>query len=189
MTTPRGPGQRAGLSRDAVLGAARLLLAEDGLERLTMRAIADALGVAPNALYSHVASKSAMVDDLLDGVLAAVAAPSGDDPATGLREVMASTYDVLIAHADLVPVYLARQGSRGPNAQRLGVIMNDLLGRAGLEGTAVGEARRVLIVYAIGFAAFSTPGGTDPAAVGVEPARANFNRGLGWLVDGIIGAD
>jgi TetR/AcrR family tetracycline transcriptional repressor len=184
----RGPGQRAGLTREAILAAARSLLAAGGLESLTMRAIADDLGVAPNALYSHVANKSALVDDLLDDVLAEVAEPSVDEPSTGLRQVMASTYEVLLAHADLVPVYLARQGARGPNAQRLGAIMDDLLVKAGLAGASVGEARRVLIVYTIGLAAFSAQipigPGEDPP-VRPDEARDQFARGLDWLLAGI----
>ncbi len=70
MTSTRGPGQRAGLSRDRVLDVATDLLAESGT--VTMRAVAQRLGVAPNALYSHVADKTELVDGVLDRVLAQV---------------------------------------------------------------------------------------------------------------------
>jgi AcrR family transcriptional regulator len=187
----RTPGQRAGLTRTAVLAAARDLLATGGLEALTMRAVAERLDVAPNALYSHVASKTALVDDLLDDVLAGVEASATEvgDPRTGLRRLMASTYDLLLAHPDLVPLYLARQGARGPNAQRLGHIVDTLLARAGIHGTAVGEARRVLIVYTIGFAAFATRppvDGTGDPPLTADELLANFTRGLRWLVAGIV---
>ena len=124
-----------------------------------MRGLATRLGVAPNALYSHVDSKTALVDAVLDDVLGEVAAPSPDtpDPVAGLHALMASTYEVLLAHPDLVPVYLARQGARGPNARGLGDTMLVLLARAGVEGQAAIEALRVLIVYTIGFAAFDRP--------------------------------
>lgn len=105
------------LTRAAVLSAARDLLADEGLESLTMRGLAENLDVAPNALYSHVASKTALIDDLLDEVLAEVQAPTQDveDPIGGVHLLMASTYDVLLAHPALVPLYLARQGARGPD--------------------------------------------------------------------------
>jgi TetR/AcrR family transcriptional regulator, tetracycline repressor protein len=185
----RSPGQRAGLTRGRVLAAARELLAEEGLTALTMRGLATRLGVAPNALYSHVDSKTALVDAVLDDVLGEVTAPSSDapDPVAGLHALMASTYEVLLAHPDLVPVYLARQGARGPNARVLGDTMLVLLARAGVEGQPAIEALRVLIVYTIGFAAFDRP--RADAAVPAAKLAGNFDRGLGWLLAGVTGAE
>ncbi len=173
-----------------MLAAAHQLLAERGLEALTMRGLAERLDVAPNALYSHVPSKTALIDDVLDDVLAEVEAPTGDveDPHAGLHSLMASTYEVLLAHADLIPLYLARQGARGPNAQRLGDIMLTLLADAGVTGTRAREALRVLIVYTIGFAAFTTRPPIDAGAgpeLPAEEVRGNFDSGLRWLLAGI----
>ena len=186
----RGPGQRAGLSREAVLAAAADLLAAEGLDALTMRALARRLDVAPNALYSHVAGKTALVDALLDAVLAAVQAPDPEraDPVAGLHALMVSTYDVLLAHPDLVPLYLARQGARGPHAQHLGEVMTVLLGRAGVHGPAAAVALRVLVVHTIGSAAFATraplvPGEGPP--LGPEALRDTLADGLRWLLAGI----
>jgi TetR/AcrR family transcriptional regulator, tetracycline repressor protein len=167
-----------------VLAAARDLLAERSLEGLTMRALAERLDVTPNALYSHVASKTALLDEVLDDVLAEVEAPAADvaDPVAGLHALMVSTHDVLLAHPDLVPLYLARQGARGANAQRLGDVMLALLARSGVSGPAARGALRVLIIYTIGFAAFAA----DPA-LRAQELLDNFDRGLGWLLAGITG--
>jgi TetR/AcrR family tetracycline transcriptional repressor len=186
----RSPGQRAGLTKGRVIAAARELLAEHGLEALTMRAVANRLGVSPNALYSHVANKTELVDDVLDDVLAEVRAPDSEteDPRTGLHELMASTHEVLLAHPDLVPVYLARQGARGPNAQRLGDVMVSLLARAGVTGARAHEALYVLVVYTIGFAAFATRGPlvlSDEIEAPSDELVANFENGLRWLLAGI----
>ena len=178
----RGPGQRAGLTRERVLAAARALAAERGLAGLSMRTLAAALGVRPNALYSHVASKDALVDALLDGVLAEVEVPDAGapDPLAGVHAMLTSTYRVLLAHADLVPAFLARQGARGPNAQHLGVVLRALLGRAGVQGDAAQEALNVLVVHAIGSAAFASG-----APLGGDGGAAHFDRGLRWLLTGI----
>jgi AcrR family transcriptional regulator len=179
-----------------VLAAARALLAEQGVEALTMRALADRLGVMPNTLYSHVANKAALIDDILDDVLAHIVAPAADvkDPRAGLHALMTSTYDVLLAHADLVPLYLAQQGARGSNARRLGDVMLALLERLGVRGRRAREALRVLIIYTIGFAAFTTRPPLEPDGVGDAPGdpklspqelRQNFDRGLRWLMAGI----
>ncbi|MEU1664761.1 helix-turn-helix domain-containing protein [Streptomyces sparsogenes] len=190
MQPGRTAGQRAGLTRETVLRAARELLAEGGLTALSMRALAGRLDVAPNALYSHVANKTALIDDLLDDVLAGVEAPAPDTgaPVTRLHQLMASTYTVLLAHPDLVPLYLSRQGARGPHAQRLGNIAAALLRRAGVPEPAASEALRVLIVYTIGFAAFTShlpEGAGTEHQPGAAELHDNFGRGLGWLLTGI----
>jgi TetR/AcrR family tetracycline transcriptional repressor len=173
-----------------MLAAAHGLLAEGGPQALTMRALAQRLDVTPNALYSHVPNKTALIDDLIDDVLAGVEAPSLDTgyPRAALHRLMASTYDTLLARPDLVPLYLARRGARGPNAQRLGGIVLGLLDRVGVDTASAPEALRVLIVYTIGFAAFaSSPPiypASDPPAPG-EELQANFDRGLSWLLTGI----
>ena len=175
-----------------VLAAAQKLLAEDGLEALTMRALARRLEVAPNALYSHVATKMALVDDILDDVLAAVEVPDPDrgDWQAGLRTMMASTHRVLLAHPDLVPLYLARQGARGPNAQRLGEVMLSLLRRGGVTGPSAREAQRALIVHAIGSAAFTARrplerGQGDADGQPRAELIRTFERSLSWLLAGI----
>lgn len=187
MRSSRGPGQRAGLSRDRVLDAATDLLAERGT--VTMRAVAQQLGVAPNALYSHVADKTELVDGVLDRVLAQVEAPQPDpagDPGGALHRLMTSTHDVLLRHPQLVPAFLARQGARGENAQRLGAVMLEHLAAAGITGDAAREALRVLIVYTIGFAAFD--GAPDERPLARPDLQATFDRGLRWLITGIIGS-
>jgi len=190
MEAARAPGQRAGLTHAAVLAAARELVAEGGADALTMRALARRLQVAPNALYSHVESKTQVLDDLLDDLLASVEAPGLDveDPVAGITALMTSTYTVLTAHPDLVPLFLARQGARGPNAVALGRLMDALLARAGVSGAAAWEARRVLIVHTIGFAAFATgaPLASDAdRPIPAEESRRNFSRSLRWLLAGI----
>ena len=179
----RGPGQRAGLTRAAVLDTAHALLAEEGFDALTMRALARRLGVAPNALYSHVPGKTELVDALLDDRLSLVEVPDPDapDPVAALAALMTSSYEVLLGRPDLLPLYLSRQGSRGPNALRLGVATDALLTRLGLAAEAVPAARRALIVHAIGGAAFA--GADGPVAR--DLARTDFTRSLRWLLDGI----
>lgn len=180
----RGPGTRAGLTRAAVLQAARALLAEEGLPALTMRALARRLDVAPNALYSHVPGKDELVDALLDDHLAAVHDPTADatEPVAAVTELMTSTFDVLLAAPGLLPVYLARRGARGENAIRLGETMDTLLARAGVPEAAIPTARRNLIVHAIGSAAFATANGPPQDCT----PRDAFVAGLEWLLAGIV---
>lgn len=182
MPDERGPGHRAGLSRTAVVAAARDLLSGGGVEAVSLRAVARRLDVAPNAIYSHVSGKTDLIDALLDDLLGAVPVPAEDanDPVAALYELMTATYDVLVAHPDVVPLYLARQGARGTNAVSLGAVMEVLLTRAGVSADDVGEALRVLIVHTIGSAAFAANAGSVP-----EVGRT-FLQSLRWLLTGIV---
>jgi AcrR family transcriptional regulator len=60
----RGPER--GLSIDAVVAAAMDLADRNGLESVTMRRIAQVLGVAPMTLYTYVPGKAELIDLLLD---------------------------------------------------------------------------------------------------------------------------
>lgn len=60
----RGPQQ--GLSIDAVVAAATELADFSGLEAVTMRRAAQALGVAPMTLYTYVPGKTELLDLMLD---------------------------------------------------------------------------------------------------------------------------
>ncbi|MDQ5855197.1 MAG: TetR/AcrR family transcriptional regulator [Actinomycetota bacterium] len=64
----RGP--RQGLSIGAVVRAATTLADSDGLAAVTMRRVAQALGVAPMTLYTYVPSKAELLDLMLDAAYA-----------------------------------------------------------------------------------------------------------------------
>jgi TetR/AcrR family tetracycline transcriptional repressor len=190
VSTQRSPGQRAGLDRDTVLKTARAVLDSGGLEHLSMRAIARALRVAPNALYNYITDKNELLDAVLDDVLGEVKVPSRSqiarEPLEAVRSIMLSSYEVLIAHPGLMSAYFDRQGARGVQAQQLGVVTLDALARAGLDQHQAHEALRVLIVNTMGFAAISArPDPTQPGVISTVELRRNFNNSLTWLLKGI----
>ena len=60
---PRGRrGPRPGLSVERIVRAAIAIADRDGLEAVTMRRLADSLGVRPMALYTYVPGKSELLD-------------------------------------------------------------------------------------------------------------------------------
>ncbi|HEX4096447.1 MAG TPA: TetR/AcrR family transcriptional regulator [Caulobacteraceae bacterium] len=68
------------LDRDRIAAAALAVADERGFEGFTMRAVADALGVTPMALYHHVADKAALAALLVEAAINAqpLPAPTGD---------------------------------------------------------------------------------------------------------------
>ncbi|MFJ8104817.1 TetR/AcrR family transcriptional regulator C-terminal domain-containing protein [Streptomyces sp. NPDC096132] len=71
-TQPRSP-----LSKQRVLGAAVALADEGGVDALSMRKIAQALGVVPMALYKHVANKNELLDGMIDVLVGEIDPPAG----------------------------------------------------------------------------------------------------------------
>jgi len=59
-------GPRQGLSIDAVVAAATQVADTEGLDAVTMRRVAKALGVAPMTLYTYVPGKAELLDVMLD---------------------------------------------------------------------------------------------------------------------------
>jgi TetR/AcrR family transcriptional regulator, tetracycline repressor protein len=183
----REPGQRAGLRREAVVAAARTVLDEGA--PLSMRGVAARLGVAPNALYSHVEGREGLLDAVLDDLLGTLPLPDPDaDPEAGLTAVMTASHELLVAHPVLVPHFTARQGARGVNARRLGEAMRVLLARAGVtDRSAQDTAIRILVVHAIGDAAVAGgPDGSGP--IDLDEMRASYATGLRWLLAGAFGS-
>jgi AcrR family transcriptional regulator len=63
---------RTPLSRERALDVAMRLADADGLDQLTMRRLAEALGVEAMSLYHHVANKSDILDGIVDRVFAEI---------------------------------------------------------------------------------------------------------------------
>lgn len=77
--------RRAPLSRDVVLARAVELADASGLEAVSMRNLAQSLGVVPMALYKHVANKDELVDGMVDVVVLEIEPPRSD---TGWRDAV-----------------------------------------------------------------------------------------------------
>jgi AcrR family transcriptional regulator len=93
--TPR----RVALSRDRVLRAAVALADSAGIESLSMRRLADELGVVPMALYKHVANKEELLDGMIDVVVAEIDPPvGGTDWKSAVRQRILSARQVLLRH-------------------------------------------------------------------------------------------
>lgn len=90
---------RVPLNRERVIRTAVAFADRRGIGALTMRALAQELGVEAMTLYYHVANK----DDILSGMVDAVVdemelPPAGRDWRSALRLMAISAYDVLTAH-------------------------------------------------------------------------------------------
>lgn len=74
---------RARRTRADVVSAAITLADREGLDAVSMRRVAEAVGVVPMALYKHVADKEALVDAMVDQVIAGYQVVAGSQVVGG----------------------------------------------------------------------------------------------------------
>ena len=125
------PGRRAGLTRGQILAAALAIIDQGGVESLSMRRLGQALDRNPMAIYRHAADKDALLDGVVEQVVAEIAVPRDPDGdwETGLRAIANAFRRVALAHPNVVPL-LAIRPLAGPLAlQPTGLLrlLEDLL--------------------------------------------------------------
>ena len=80
---------RPGLSVDLIVEAAKELLAEHGVDGLTMRALSERLGVALGATYRHVSNKHTLLQLVARSLYADISHVEGErDPLARVKSVM-----------------------------------------------------------------------------------------------------
>jgi AcrR family transcriptional regulator len=90
---------RAPLSKERVLRAAVAVADEGGVDALSMRRIAQELGVVPMALYKHVANKDELLDGMVDVIVGEIdPAAGGTDWKTAIRRRVLSARRALLRH-------------------------------------------------------------------------------------------
>jgi TetR/AcrR family transcriptional regulator, tetracycline repressor protein len=158
-TRPRGS-----LTREEIIKEALALLEQEGPGALSMRRLADRLGVTPNALYTHVRGKADLIDGLIDQVYAGLTLnpdPTGDWTQQ-LTTLSQQIRDHLLAHPAVVP-YALQQPGLGPHSLRLGEAIYNVLRPAGFSDQAVVGTVYALVTYILGFVALEIPrAGTTP---------------------------
>ncbi|MGH3736069.1 MAG: TetR/AcrR family transcriptional regulator [Micromonosporaceae bacterium] len=147
MGEPRVP-----LSRDRVLRTAVQLADEAGVGALTMRKLADRLGVEAMSLYHHVKNKDEILDGMVDKVFAEIELPdSGDGWKTAMRHRAVSARQALVRHPWAIGL-LDSRASPGPATLRHHDAVIGCLRRGGFSVAMVAHAFSAIDSYVYGFA-------------------------------------
>lgn len=125
---------RTPLSKKRILGTAIALADEGGVDAVSMRKIANALGVVPMALYKHVRNKDELLDGMVDAVVGEIDPPaSGTDWKTTIRQRVLSARRVLLRHPWASRVIESRTRARTDPTPAVMAYMDSMIGifRAG----------------------------------------------------------
>jgi AcrR family transcriptional regulator len=112
--------RRDPLTREAIVETAIRVLDAEGLDRFSMRRIADELDTGAASLYWHVGSKDGLLDLIIDEVIGEQEVPEPDPQRwqEQLKEVARTMRRTILRHRDIVRISIGRI-PMGPNALRL----------------------------------------------------------------------
>jgi AcrR family transcriptional regulator len=143
---------RRRLSRERVLRAAIAHADAGGLEALTMRTLAEELGVAPMALYRHIANKDDLVDAMVDVVFSEIDLPASTAGwKTAMRQRAISAREVLSRHRWAIGLMESRTNPGPANLRHHDAVIGTLRA-AGFTTAMAAHAYSLLDSYIYGFA-------------------------------------
>jgi AcrR family transcriptional regulator len=144
--------RRTPLSRERVLHAAFERTDKDGIESLSMRKLAQELGVEAMSLYRHVRNKGEIIDGMVDLVFGEIGLPRlGVDWTTAMRERAISAREVLARHPWAIGLMESRS-TPGPATLQHHDAVIGCLREAGFSIPMAAHAYSVLDSYIYGFA-------------------------------------
>ncbi len=183
------------VSRKAVIDAATRAVSAGGFETLTIRALAESLGVAPMTLYRHVSGKDDLLGAVVDGMLARLWRPRAprSDWQAWVTEAAERLRRFLVEQPAALHVYL-RHPVVSPAALERMETMLEVLREAGFDGPGAESAYGTVHTYTVGFATLqasrqrSAPeSGAGPRArrLAAYTTRRQFMIGLRYLLEGL----
>lgn len=144
--------ERVPLSRDLVLAAAMEVADAGGIGALTIRTLAQTLGVKPMSVYYYVANKDEILDAIVDLVFSEIDLPTvGENWESEIRRRSQSARAVLVRH----PWSIAMLQSRlrpGPFTLRHHNAVIGTLRAAGFPLALAAHAFALIDAYVFGFA-------------------------------------
>jgi AcrR family transcriptional regulator len=141
---------RTPLSRERVLRAAMTMADERGIESLSMRKLADELGVKAMSLYNHVANKDDLIEGIVDAAWAEIALPSAEaDWKTQIRELAVAAHETMLEHPWASGLRMS--GAPGPARLRYGDSLLGAFRNAGFSKDLTYHAYHIVESYIVGF--------------------------------------
>src|SRR5215472_9217083 len=172
-TRVHGETERARLSKQAVVERALALADKAGPEALTVRRLAQELGVTPMALYWHFRSKEDLTAALADRIWGEIRTDvdRGAPWARQLRGLLESLIEVLRAHPSASQLLISSE-KQSAAARAATEITLDILGTAGFDPKHAAEVARSALWTGL-MLVMSEPG-FDPGLT--EQERADLQR-------------
>lgn len=139
------------MSRDRILDAAVRLADRDGIESLSMRKLAQQLGVDPMSLYNHVRDKEDLLDGIVDVVVSEIEpAAAGPDWRSSLRGTILAARRTMLRHRWAAHVIESRPDPSPSTLRHMERVL-DIIRGAGFSLDLAHHALHVLGSRVLGF--------------------------------------
>lgn len=155
---PRGrrkknPGEdpKSQLNKDTIIDAALALIDQDGLEKCSLRNLANALGVYPTAIYWYIASRELLLAHVLAKVLEHLTPESQERWQDYLRVTMVNCHNAVRQHPNIAPLLGAQLVSNTSTDFKLVEGILAALQQAGFSGPSLACAYNTFVAALTGF--------------------------------------
>ena len=160
------------------------LLDRLGGHGFSMRALAEALGVAPMTIYGYVPTKAQLLEEVVGSVIDGIGLPDAEAPRwqDELRRYALEAWDAQVPHPWIAAFLAEQRLIERPNQRIARIALVDLFKRAGADDSASREAVAVFFSYMIGSLVQVAPAVADHGPT--ARSRALFEHGLSIVIDG-----
>lgn len=165
-------------TRDAILAAALEIADERGLAAVSMRSVGKRVGMSAMALYPHVSNKEALLDGLVDLLLAeqlplVERLPADADWWTRLEALATGVRDLAARHPSAFSLLLARPSVTAEALRATDAVYRALLD-AGVPAAEVGRVERLVSTFVLGYAASEVNGRFSRGTLSPRARRAQL---------------
>jgi AcrR family transcriptional regulator len=163
--------------KDEILDAAVVIADRDGLDAVSMRAVADQVGVTPMALYPHIGSKAELLAAMQGRVLSELLPiQRGTDWRDQLRQLAHASRGLARRHPWVGSLMFSRP-SVAPDAVRVTDAIYQALLDAGVPAADVPRLERMLSTFVLGYALSETGGRFGPSSQDPRGTRGQLPDG------------
>lgn len=167
---------RTTLTREAIVDAALEVIDENGLDGLTMRSLAVALGVDRTAMYRHLRDKDELLEQVVDRLASQLVESAEDVEGSPWKDRAMKMTDKLRRLIRDRPGF-APLVAQGPISEQITAMVQSqlqMLEQAGIDDEGAKVTLRSALAYTIGFALMESSANGRPIARNRRDAAAEF---------------
>lgn len=171
MTEPARQPRDQPVDRDRVVESALRLVEEHDASALTMRRLAAELGTAVTAIYWHVGNRDALIDLLVERLIADMGSVrlAGRTPRARIRSLLAQWRARLLERPHLIALAHER-GRTAETLQPMQAVLARELAALGLHGEPAAFAVRALQFHVVASVVLQRTAGRGPVTNPTDPA-------------------